>query len=79
MAELVEGKLEILPVPTWLHQLIVDFLVTEVKRYLQNHEMRGVVLFAPLPVKLFKGTSGRYLRAFPLNPRACVPKAFAAH
>ena len=37
-------------------ELIVDFLVTEVKRYLQNHEMGGVVLFAPLPVKLFKGT-----------------------
>lgn len=56
MAELVEGKLEILPVPTWMHQLIVDFLVTEIKPYLEKHATDGVVLFAPLPAKLFEGT-----------------------
>ena len=56
MAELVDGRLEILPMPTWLHQLIVDFLLTEIKNFLQNHHKEGVVLFAPLPVKLFAGT-----------------------
>jgi len=56
MAELVDGRLEILPLPTWLHQLIVDLLLTEIKKFLQNHHTEGVVLFAPLPVKLFAGT-----------------------
>ena len=56
MAELVNGRLEILPMPTWLHQLIVDFLLSEIKNYLREHDNGGVVLFAPLPVKLFLGT-----------------------
>lgn len=56
MAELVDGRLEILPMPTWLHQLIVDFLLTEIKRFLLIHNTGGVVLFAPLPAKLFAGT-----------------------
>lgn len=56
MAELVDGKLEILPMPTWMHQLIVDFLLTEIKSFLRDHDTGGAVLFAPLPVKLFAGT-----------------------
>lgn len=56
MAELVSGRLEILPMPTWLHQLIVDFLLTEIKSHLRNHQTGGVALFAPLPAKLFAGT-----------------------
>ena len=56
MAELVDGRLEILPMPNWLHQLIVDFLLTEIKKHLQSHDVGGVVLFAPLPAKLFAGT-----------------------
>jgi Uma2 family endonuclease len=56
MAELVNGSLEILPMPTWLHQLIVDFLVTSIKAHLINSRLGGVVLFAPLPTKLFPGT-----------------------
>lgn len=56
MAELVDGNLEVLPMPTWLHQLIVDFLVQSIKSYLSRSGARGVVLFAPLPAKLFPGT-----------------------
>ena len=56
MAELVDGSLEILPMPTWLHQLIVDFLVQSIKAHLSQSGGGGVVLFAPLPAKLFPGT-----------------------
>ncbi len=56
MAELVDGKLEILPMPTWLHQLIVDYLVATIKAYLHLHGNEGVVLFAPLPTRLFPRT-----------------------
>jgi Uma2 family endonuclease len=56
MAELTDGSLEILPMPTWLHQLIVDFLVTAIKAHLSESQIAGVVLFAPLPTKLFPGT-----------------------
>ena len=56
MAELVDGRLEMLPMPTWLHQLIVDFLMTSIKEYVKFCETGGVALFAPLPTKLFPGT-----------------------
>jgi Uma2 family endonuclease len=56
MAELVDGRLEILPMPTWLHQLIVDHLLSSLKEYLSNTDLGGVVLFAPLPTRLFPRT-----------------------
>jgi Uma2 family endonuclease len=56
MAELVAGRLEILPMPTWLHQLIVDFLLTWIKTYLSDKDVGGVALMAPLPTRLFPGT-----------------------
>ena len=56
MAELVDGSLEVLPMPTWLHQLIVDFLVMSIKAHLSDSGIGGIVLFAPLPTKLFPGT-----------------------
>ena len=56
MAELVNGRLEILPMPTWRHQLIVDFLVTNFKDHIKRCGHAGVTLFAPLPSPLFPGT-----------------------
>lgn len=56
MAELVAGRLEVLPTPTWLHQLIVEFLYAALKNWLQANGKGGRVLFAPLPVRLFPGT-----------------------
>lgn len=53
MAELVNGRLEVLPMPTWLHQLIVRFLVKAIEAQIGD---QGAVLFAPLPVRLFPGT-----------------------
>ena len=53
LVELVDGTLEVLPVPTWLHQLIVRFLCRELETASQG---LGVVLTAPLPVVLFEKT-----------------------
>jgi hypothetical protein len=53
LIELVDGSLEVLPVPTWLHQLIVKFLIRRIE---VASDTSGVVLSAPLPVRLFAGT-----------------------
>lgn len=55
MAELVDGRLEILPMPTWVHQLIVKFLTGKIDEVI-SQGVGGAVLFAPLPTKLFPGT-----------------------
>lgn len=56
MAELVAGRLEILPMPSVFHQLIVIYLLDTLRRYLDRSENGGLVLMAPLPTKLFPGT-----------------------
>lgn len=53
MVELVDGNLEVLPMPTWLHQLIVKFLVRALETAIEN---TGEVLYAPLPIRLFEKT-----------------------
>lgn len=55
MVELADGTLEILPLPTWLHQLMVDFLADLLKRQVANGT-DGHVMQAPLPVRLFPNT-----------------------
>ncbi|MBX3438410.1 MAG: Uma2 family endonuclease [Planctomycetaceae bacterium] len=54
MIEFEDGCLEVLPMPTLAHQLIVDFLVECLKAYLRDHG-GGRVLFAPLPVRFRAG------------------------
>lgn len=56
MVELVDGNLEILPMPTWLHQLMVVYLFDRLRDYLAAKQIGGVALVAPLPVRLFSGT-----------------------
>ena len=53
--ELVDGCIEVLPMPTWLHQRIVAFLYQKLSSWCADHR-RGEALFAPLPLKLFPGT-----------------------
>ena len=53
MVELADGHLEILPMPTWLHQLMVRFLIRAVERVIGD---KGTVLDAPLPIRLFRDT-----------------------
>jgi Uma2 family endonuclease len=56
MAELVDGRLEILPMPTWLHQLILEYLFDAVRDHIREHNIGGKILMAPLPTRLFERT-----------------------
>src|ERR1700730_2898967 len=51
LVELADGFLELLPMPTIFHQLIVDYLYFELKSFLMGKGL-GKCLFAPLPVRL---------------------------
>ena len=53
--ELVDGCIEVLPMPTWLHQRIVRWLFQRFNEWCVRHQ-RGEVLFAPLPLQLFPRT-----------------------
>ena len=55
LVELAEGHIEVLPMPTWLHQLIVKYLSQQLEAWVNQHG-DGVVLFAPLPVRLSEKT-----------------------
>ena len=54
LVELSDGRLEFLPMPKHFHQMIVAFLYGTLKAFVDGHAP-GVVLFAPLPVHLWKG------------------------
>lgn len=51
LVELVDGSLEVLPVPTIIHQLIVKFLFLALQGYVEPRKI-GTVLFAPTPIKI---------------------------
>ena len=53
MIELVDGCLEVLPMPTNAHQFILRFLFRVFDSFVVAHEL-GEVLFAPLPVRFDK-------------------------
>lgn len=53
MAELVDGRLEVLPMPTLKHQKLLKWLFKDLERWVERQG--GLVLFAPLPVRLFPG------------------------
>lgn len=55
LVELSDGFLEVLPMPTILHQLIVRFLYHPLDTFVAAHAP-GKVLFGPLPVRLWSGT-----------------------
>jgi Uma2 family endonuclease len=55
MAELVDGRLEILPMPTLKHQRILTWLFDAIREVVSD-QPGAVVLFAPLPTRLFRGT-----------------------
>jgi Uma2 family endonuclease len=54
LAEFSDGCLEVLPMPTRWHQLIVKYLFKNMEAYLEAHP-GGEVFFAPLPVHLWPG------------------------
>jgi len=55
LVELVDGKLEVLPTPSILHQLIVEFLHDALKNFVRRRRF-GQAFFAPLPVRIRKDT-----------------------
>jgi len=54
LIELSEGRLEFLPMPTVLHQLIVQYLYRMLDQFVLA-QASGRVLLAPLPVRLWPG------------------------
>jgi hypothetical protein len=54
LIEFSNGYLEILAMPTLLHQYIVAYLVKTLSTFVEKF-MLGDVLFAPLPVHLWRG------------------------
>ena len=55
MAELVDGRLELLPMPTLKHQRMLIWLL-DLFRVAIVDQKNAMVLIAPLPIKLFPGT-----------------------
>ncbi|WLD13314.1 Uma2 family endonuclease [Planctellipticum variicoloris] len=51
LVELVDGCVEVLPMPTILHQLLVMFLAERLRQHLQG---KGLVVVAPCPIRLGK-------------------------
>jgi Uma2 family endonuclease len=56
LVELVDGFIEVLPVPTIFHQLIAAYLMKCVEAFLEKSGTAGLVVLAPMPVRLFPGT-----------------------
>ncbi len=54
LAELSDGNIEVLPMPTMTHQVIVAFLFETLKAFVVRGEL-GTVLFSGLPVRLWEG------------------------
>ena len=55
LVEYSHGHVEVLPMPTPFHQMIVAFLFEQFKAFLQKHMPGALVFFAPLPVRLWGG------------------------
>jgi Uma2 family endonuclease len=55
LVELVDGNLEVLPMPTFSHQFIVAFLFEVLRRFVDERQL-GAVLFAPLPMRIRERT-----------------------
>ena len=56
LVEYSDGVLEFLPMPTWSHQYMVDFLHSLLKQFVQPRSL-GYTAFAPLRVRI---RSGKY-------------------
>ena len=54
LIELSDGFLEVLPMPTHKHQMILAFLYGLLKAFVEQHAP-GTVLFAPLRMRLWEG------------------------
>jgi Uma2 family endonuclease len=55
MIELVDGRLEVLPMPTPLHQDILIFLLVALREFVNARNL-GRTYVSPMPIRLFPGT-----------------------
>ena len=55
LVELVDGRLEVLPMPTFPHQFIARFLFRILESFVNSRRL-GEVLFAPLPTRIRENT-----------------------
>ncbi|RMF37366.1 MAG: Uma2 family endonuclease, partial [Chloroflexi bacterium] len=55
LVEFSEGHIEVLPMPTQVHQLIVAYLYRRLWAFLERHLPGAMALFAPLPIQLWPG------------------------
>lgn len=55
LVEFVDGRVEVLALPTELHQLIVRFLFQALFEFAEKTNRLGIVLFAPLRLRLWEG------------------------
>lgn len=55
LIEFSHGYLEVLPMPTEAHQFIVAYLYHRLSAFLRQYRPKAMVLFAPLPVRLWAG------------------------
>ncbi len=55
LVEYSHGHVEVLPMPTPFHQMIVAFLFERFKSFLRVHVPGALIFFAPLPVRLWAG------------------------
>jgi Uma2 family endonuclease len=55
LVEFSHGYIEVLPMPTEAHQLIVAYLYGQLLAFVRRYLPGAVVLFAPLPVQLWAG------------------------
>lgn len=78
MIEFSEGILEVLPMPTIAHQMMVEWLHSQLKTFVETHGIAGRVLFAPLPIRLWAGKYREpdivYLNPQQLNEPAGQPR-----
>jgi hypothetical protein len=56
MVEFSQGRLEVLPMPTTSHQLLVAFLYGLLSAFVSQRQL-GTVLFAPVRVRLWAANS----------------------
>ena len=54
LMELNDGCLEVLPMPTYFHELIVEFLYDLLRAFVRDRGL-GKVMRAPLPIRLWPG------------------------
>ncbi len=54
LMELNDGCLEILPMPTYFHELIVEFLYDLLRKFVKDRGL-GKAMRAPLPIRLWAG------------------------